>query len=328
MSRKTFGQLITASKDYCIDDSTTSQNALSDSESFIKNEINNTVHDIIDLINNYKTKGLPKTMSTVADQIYYHYPPGLNRIESATMTVGSVDYPLEVVDSQAMWDQIQIVEYAASTIPKFIFPRQYDFGIYPTPQDAYTVTLIGNYSPIRMTANDYTTGTISISQNSQTVTGSSTTFTSSMVNRWLSATDGSVDNGNWYRISAFGSTTSLTLESYFEESALSGSTYIIGESPEIPEELHSFIPYRVAGIYALTRRRDPVFSQSMMNYYYTGDPANGNRTGRIKGGVLGIINRYKLFGRGNSQLVNRKKHRFNRFDETWSITLTGDAHGN
>lgn len=69
--------------------------------------------------------------------------------------------------------------------------------------------------------NAYSTGTVSISNDSKTVTGSGTTWTSAMVGR-------SILLGElWYEITAFGSVTSLTIARGFSGATLSGSTYRI-----------------------------------------------------------------------------------------------------
>lgn len=324
--RETFGTILKTTQNYCIDDETSSSNSLSDSRTFLKREINKSVQYIQRKLNMYKTRGTPKTMSTVADQIYYHYPPGLNNIVSATMDIGDRHYPMEILSNQMVWDRYQEVEILANRILQYVFPRQYDFGIYPTPGDVYTVTLVGNYLPQRMSAEDYNDGTVSVSQNSQTVTGSGTTFTSNMVGRWFCEANSDGDAiGNWYKISAFGSTTSLTLQSFFEESSLSASNYVIGESPEIPEEAQEFIPYKAAASYYATVRKDPEQAQKLLNYFFTGDFANPRRSGKLEGGILDIVSRYKNEGRGASPLIRMHKGQYdgrNPFDERWSTTLT------
>ena len=57
---------------------------------------------------------------------------------------GGVAYPLIVIQSQLEWNRINQIDFSGTTIPQFIFPRRDDFGIYPTPQDAYTVSLTSN----------------------------------------------------------------------------------------------------------------------------------------------------------------------------------------
>jgi hypothetical protein len=89
-----------------------------------------------------------------------------------------------------------------------------------------------------MSADDYTTGTISITQNTSAVTGSGTTFTASMVGRFIKCPD-----GLWYEIAAFGSTTTLTLAKTYEGVTFSGSTYTIGEIPILPDGFQTMLMY-------------------------------------------------------------------------------------
>lgn len=69
----------------------------------------------------------------------------------------------------------------------------------------------------------YETGTITITDGSKTVTGSGTTFTAAMVNRKIRF----ASQTGYYRISAFVSTTELTLEAPYSGDSLSGETYSI-----------------------------------------------------------------------------------------------------
>lgn len=324
MARETFGTLVQAAQDYSIDDTATTVTGLSSAEAFLKRETNHSVKDIFTLMKKYKLQPPPKTASTVSGQIYYHNPPGMTKIESVTIATGTIVPPLRIIHSQDEWNRLQMIP-VTNGYPLAVFPRRDDFGIYPTPNAVYTLTLVGNYEPINMTADDYSTATVTATQNSQTITGSGTTFTSTMVGRWFSLTDSNgVSNGNWYRISAFTSTTSITLESYFEEATVTGGTYIIGESPEIPEELHEFIPFRSSAVYYATRRRDLEQAQRMMNYYYTGDFNNPNRSGNIRGGVLAVLKDLKENGRGNSQVTEMgPTPRINTIQlNNWSSTYT------
>lgn len=332
--RETYSTLMKTTQDFCVDPSVTSTTALTPTKTFLSNQVNNTIQYLYQKIRNYKTKPLPKTMSTVADQIYYHYPPGLINIQEVTMTVGDINYPLRVINSQSVWNDFQQVNVTASTIPQYIFPRQYDFGIYPTPQDAYTVTLVGDYLPQRLTVDDYNTGTVSVTQNSTTVTGTDTVFTADMVGRWFNYTTTDTDpllsgtaypSGNWYKIASFTSTTEIDLQTYYEESTITDGAYVIGQSPEIPEELHEYIPYRASASYYSALRRDPEQGQRLINYFYTGDFYNTNRTGHMTGGTLGIISRYKNEGRSGGQINYTNKSKYNLWHplkEAWGTTLS------
>lgn len=80
-----------------------------------------------------------------------------------------------------------------------------------------------------LSAADYTTGTITITNNSTVVTGSGTTFTSAMVGRYLKTTD-----GFWYRIASYTSATVIGLEKPYS-SSVSGASFTIGEMSPLPD---------------------------------------------------------------------------------------------
>lgn len=307
--RETYSTLQTACQDYTRDtDSTTL--------TFLKNEINRSQRFIFAELAEFITTKT-QTASTVASQQYYHYPPDLNSIETVTITIGAVTYTLDVIDSQEKWNEFNAVTYAPSSIPRFYFPRRDDFGIWPIPTDAHTITFTYTYKLRDLINDDYTTGTITATQNSQTITGSGTTFTAGMVNRWFKATT----DGYWYRIATFSSTTSIALESVFEGSTVSGGTYTIGESPEIPSELHILIPYHVAALYYGGYRKDSSMAIYWNNMFWTGDPQNNSRDiQRAVGGLLGAKKRYA--SRSNSRIIKRKKS-INYFrDQVWATTLS------
>jgi len=314
--RKTFGDILLSAQDYVQDDSTSSKTSLSATKTFLKAEINNTVRHMysrLGFVNSQKQQ----TASTVADQQFYHLPPDFKSLATQTVTVGTVKYSVKVIDSQREWDRINYDTSVSSDVPEFIFIRRDEYGIFPTPASANTITLNYNYLLKDLTKDDYTTGTVSSTQNSQTITGSGTTFTANMVGRWFRATD----DGDWYRISAFGSTTSITLETVFEGSSVSGSAFTIGESPELPVEAHEYIPHRVAGMMYLGIKRNPAQARAHLNYFLNGDPSDGRKTGRASGGFREILQRYASKGRSNSSLVRRNRTYNNPWDESYS-TIT------
>ncbi len=323
--RLTYGQLVQQTQDFITDGSNTSVTTLSTSKDFVKRELNNANKDIFTLFKKWNIQPLPVTASTVANQIWYHNPPGLSKIESVTMPSGNIIIPLKIIQSQEEWDRLHIVPLTSS-FPVAIFPRRDDFGVFPTPQSAVTYTLVGNYQPIRMTMDDYTTGgTITVAQNSTVITTSGGTFTADMVGKYFSIADSNgIPTGYSYRISSFTSSTVMGLESYFEEASVVGGTFVIFDSPNIPDELQEFLPYRAAAVYFQVRRRDEETGQKMLNFYYTGDFNNINRSGNIRGGILGVLQDLKEKGRGNSQIVKMGGiHKLNRFQyDVWGTTVT------
>jgi hypothetical protein len=73
------------------------------------------------------------------------------------------------------------------------------------------------------TIPDYTTGTVSVANGGTTVTGSGTTFTSTMVGYFIQFSG----SNDWYKITAYTSATSITIETAYAGTTLSGATHTI-----------------------------------------------------------------------------------------------------
>lgn len=315
--RQTFSELIATTEDYVSKHA--GNLATSTVEDFIKEHLNKRYQHALSVLADYKTQWTPRTCVTVANQQYYYNPPDMNTIESATMTIGGRAWPLRIVNSYSSWNQLNKFIIAGTIVPQFIFPRQRDFGIWPIPKaDGYTVTLVGNLQDVEMTVSDYVTGTVNLTQNSQVVTGVATTFTSSMVGRWFKATGG---DKRWYRIATYVTATDVRLETYYEGNSVNGVTYVIGESPNLPDEIHEILPHGAAADFYAGPAKDFAAAQAMINYYFTGDFNNGKRTGAdIFGGLLGAKIRYAE--RGNTAIINKNPTPKWMFDERWTTTLT------
>jgi len=273
----------------------------SSSLTFIKDEINSSISFMMAELADYQVQRV-QTAATVVNQQFYHNPPDLTQIDSMTLTSGTVSYTLTPVDSYEEWNKLNTVPFSGTAIPRFFFQRRDDFGIWPKPQAIYTMTLVYPYRQVEMTADDYATGTVTATENSQTITGSGTTFTAAMANRWFQAQG----DKEWYRLSAFSSTTAMSIESAYE--GITGATlsYLIGESPEMPPELHELIAYRVASIYFASQRRDKDASAFWSNMFWNEDPTNNSRNFEdAKGGFLGAIKRYAQ--RSDSRIIHHRQ---------------------
>ena len=75
-------------------------------------------------------------------------------------------------------------------------------------------------------SNNYSTGTLSATHGSTTITGLGTTWTSAMVGRYI------LIKGIWYPIAAFGSVTSLTIALPFSDLDVAGESYVIATKIE------------------------------------------------------------------------------------------------
>ena len=217
----------------------------------IKRAINQGMAKFGAILNrNWRVK--TRTFSTKKDQQYYQLPEDAIKIKSITVTVGSVTYPLEEVVDEQLWNALNL-RTESSDIPEFFFPRGSDeFGIWPIPtangSSDGTLRFESQLKP--MSAADYSTGTVDLTNGSDGVVGTGTTFTASMIGRYLIAEGG---DGQAYKITAFTDATNITIENNYGGVDVSGASYTIGELPDIPYEFHeSLVDY---GCYRMYRRR-------------------------------------------------------------------------
>lgn len=225
----------------------TAQEASGDTSSttliFLKRWLNQGVRIAQNALGRYWTRK-SQTASLVASQRYYQMPEDAARVSDVIVTVSGKPYVLEEIASEHQWQHL-INDTSTGAYPKSYFVRGRDeIGLYPTPSSNSTDAIEFVYEPLDkdMTADDYNTGTVTVTNGSAAVTGAGTTFTQQMIGRSLQITSG--DDGYWYKISNFTSGTSITLENLYEGIGGAGKAYKIGEIPNLPGELHdSLIDY-------------------------------------------------------------------------------------
>jgi len=264
------------------------------------------------------------TTTTVASQQYYHYPAGITNIESIVVTIGSVNYPTTVVNSQWQWDWLNSLQVQPTAIPQFIFPRRDDFGIYPKPQDAYTLTFNYHYRDRNLSVADYTTGTATVTNGSQTVAIATGVTTAAMANRWFQITDTTnTGEGYWYRILDVPTVASLTLETSYEGATGASLNYRIAQCPEFPDEGHIILVDGVTADFYAGVRHDITTSTWFNNKFFTGDGQNNSRDmgdNTISGGLIGLYNQYA--DRNGERIIDRKKKVYPFMDQNFGMTLS------
>lgn len=265
------------------------------------------------------------TANTVASQQDYYYPPGTVGVDSATVTVGGRLYPLAPIYDQDTWNKINMIPFTATTFPQFIFPKKDSFGIWPIPQDVYTITFQRFFRDRNLLVDDYIDGSIALTLGDSTVTGTTTTFTAAMAGRWLTVTNTATPGqGYWYRIATITDSTHLELETVWNSPTVATpTTYRIGESPEIPEEGHVMLPAGTAADFYAGLRNDPDNAARFDNMFWTGSYTNASRKmedKNIAGGLIGLIRKYKE--RDRDVIVMREPSSHNPADIAFSQTIT------
>ena len=179
-----------------------------------------------------------RTFSYTQNQATYQVPEDCIRPDRIVYIDGGTRDPLTYVDDDNEWDNMKLSVNQTGRPYLWRMISKDVFEVYPQPT---STTATGE---IRMQIRakplsqlDYTTGSVTVTQGSQTVTGSGTTFAASMIGRSFRLADG---NGHleWYRISDVPNATTLTLENMF--AGVSGNTlsYRIGEIANIPSDFH------------------------------------------------------------------------------------------
>lgn len=262
--------------------------------------------------------------TTVAGQQYYEYPLGTVGLEDVTITIGNVIYTLQPIYDQKMWDWYNALPIQPTSFPQFYFPRRYDFGIYPKPQDEYEGTINKFARDRNLLVDDYTDMTVSLTLDDATLTGSGTAFTAGMEGYWFTITDTAVHGyGYWFRVLTVTDATHIELSQPWPYASISSKTYRIGQTPLIPEEGHIILPWGTAADYYAGPYGNPELYTRFNNMFWTGD-ANNNIADldnkNIRGGLIGLKNRYE--DRDRDMVVNRLPQGINPSYMIFSQTIS------
>lgn len=115
---------------------------------------------------------------------------------------------------------------------------------------------------------------VSYNQAGNVVTGSGTSWTTNMVNRWLNIpeTQSNSTSGDdkWYQIQSVQSATQLTLYGDYQGQNTTGASYTIGEAPILPEDYQDLALFRALWIYHNSISPDPVQAKIYQSLYETG----------------------------------------------------------
>ncbi len=268
---------------------------------------------ILAKMNNYKTVK-PYSLTTNNNQQVYPFPPGLVTIEGGWIQVGSVKFPLQPINSRFNIEQLNAIQIQASALPQFYFVEQDSFQIWPIPQAAYTGTIYYHFRDRNLSVNDVTAGTITLTNGSNIVSNSATDFTPAMVGRWLTVTDTTVNGqGYWFRIVGYTDSQHITLGALdgtavnWPYATATPASYKIGETPELPEEMHQILIFGTVSDYYALLQKDPINAAKYDNAFWTGSYDNLSRNwedASIAGGLIGAINLYR--DRDNRTVIRRR----------------------
>ncbi len=204
-----------------------------------------------------------RSTALVENQQYYQLPPDCVRVTEVRVNSSGLNFPVNGVDSEAMWNRINIIPAMTINLPMYYFIKGFgEIGLWPIPSEDVANGLVISYEPrlTDMSIDDVTTTTNStggsvtctVSAGTNTVTFSGNAITSSMVGRWFQVNDGS--DGNWYQIGEYTSTSAFKLVNDYQGISGSSHTFIIGQAPDIPEDYQLGLVYYAAYNFYLKRK--------------------------------------------------------------------------
>jgi hypothetical protein len=259
----TYTQLYKEVADNCGFSPTTSSNSLT----LAQRHINLALKKFKNASRRYWTRK-EVTTNLVANQQYYTFPEDMVRITTVKATSGGLTMPITMIDSEELWNRINLVPSMTVGIPTQGFIRgRNELGLYPIPSTNYTNGLIVSYESRQkdMSIEDLTTATLNVTNGSVSIVASSgTPFNQNMVGQWVSITDGS--DGNWYQITAYTDTTHISIENYYQGPTKSAVASIIASVPDIPEDYHQALIDYACYRYFL-KRKDVATSADYKSLY-------------------------------------------------------------
>lgn len=210
-------------------------------------------------INNYFNRR-SKATNMVDGQQYYQTPPDCIRVMGVDFlqsTGSSRRLPTSQIRSEYQWRQLNFNQQSSNWITYYFVKGADEIGLYPIPSADVTNGLIIYYEPrgTVLSQDDYTTGTVTVTQGSNIITHSATGFTQEMVGRGFRVTDGS--DGYDYKVAGFTSSSVLTLEEPYMGYSGSGKAFKIGETFLFPSEYHDApVDFALARFYEMNNNPD------------------------------------------------------------------------
>lgn len=208
----------------------------------------NETHHLINSMKDWAYLETTRNITTVASTEAYDLPEDCRKVMDVYLTVGTQVYLLQPIEQAEKYSYYKALNLSSSDVPQVYYIDYDTIRIFPaTASASNTLTIRYRRKTKDMTADDYTTGTVTLTNADETVTGSGTTFTAPMAGRWLrSSTTGDY---KWYEIDTFTSATALELRKKYNGTTTAGLSYTIGEMPLIPEPFHSLLEYRPLYLY-------------------------------------------------------------------------------
>jgi hypothetical protein len=203
------------------------------------------------------------TANTVVSQQSYELPQNCKMVESISVLSGGFRYTPREVKSRTFWNKLNVQNTTSSTYATWYMIFDGKLHLYPIPSSVATIEYTYFSKTPALTRDDYTTGSIvSATNGSPTITGTGTSWNSSMVGRFIkieqtdTITSG---DGLYYEIASVTSPTVLVLKNNYTGASFTGGTtpYNIGQVFELPDGFQEIPLYRAVSQYWTFQVPDP-----------------------------------------------------------------------
>jgi len=186
----------------------------------------------------------------------YYLPENFKSLTEFYTTIGTVQYPAELIQDIEFWRQISSsTTGSTSAYPQLVFIKNDRIEVWPLPTDSDTNTATIRYQAIEkdLTQADYTTGTITtLANGASAVTGADSVWTAGMIGRYFKIND----DGQWYKIAGRTADTAITLEREYQGVSIATGTdnYTIGQIAKLPLDAYELPVFYAIWKWALFRK--------------------------------------------------------------------------
>lgn len=192
---------------------------------------------------------------TVSNQAGYQLPFNNKQVINTTVLIGSVLYQPQEVSTRKAYDALNVIPFQ-NDYAQYYYIYNNQLLLWPAPASAGDPITINYKRRLRdLSAPDFTSGTVTVSNGSASVTGSAGNWTTNMAGRWLNIpqTTSNTTSGDdeWYQIASVTNGTTLILDNQYQGQSITSTAggYTIGEVPILPEDFQDLPLYRACYIY-------------------------------------------------------------------------------
>ena len=195
-----------------------------------------------------------RTVTTVADQQAYALPYDLESVSTVKVVVGTTVYSPTPINSQRQWDILNYGTYTSDATENY-FVKDGEISYWPIPATSSTTTTLNGKLKLRdLNTADNTSQTITTLAAGGTALTVDAGLTVQMVGFWIRPTFSTTANtgdGQWYELSAVGSSTTATLARSYGGLAIAAGTAAstIAQMPILPDPFQDIPVFRAAEQY-------------------------------------------------------------------------------